>query len=123
GTGGARTALHPHQRRQDCRGSIVNLAALALRNLRRRPMRSVLVICSVGLAIGTALTLVALSRSIENGFHEAIDERGADLTVSQRNAGDLFSGFVPENIAGRLAAVKGVKGVAGELVMYSPIEK
>jgi putative ABC transport system permease protein len=101
----------------------VNLAILALRNLRRRPMRSVLVVCSVGLAIGTALTLVALSHSIENGFHEAIDERGADLTVSQRNAGDIFSGFVAENIEARLTAVKGVRGVAGELAMYSPVEK
>jgi putative ABC transport system permease protein len=101
----------------------VNLAKLALRNLRRRPMRSILVVCSVGLAIGTALTLVALSQSIENGVHEGADERGADLTVSQRNAADIFSGFVADELEPRLAAVKGVVGVAGELVMFSPVEK
>jgi putative ABC transport system permease protein len=101
----------------------VNLAALALRNLRRRPLRSLLLVCSVGLAIGTALTLVALSQSFENGIHEGVDERGADLTVMQRDAADIFTGFVPDRIESRLAAVAGVKGVAGELAMFSPVEK
>jgi putative ABC transport system permease protein len=101
----------------------VNLAKLAVRNLRRRPMRSVLLICSIGLAMATALTLVALSHSIENGVHEGVDERGADLTVTQRDASDIFAGFVSDELEPRIAAVPGVKAVAGELAMFSPVEK
>lgn len=100
----------------------MNLTRLALRNLRRRPMRNILLVSSIGLAIATALTLVALSRSIEDGLHEGVDERGADLTVTQRGASDIFSGFVPDEIEPRLSAVVGVQGVAGELAMFSPVE-
>jgi hypothetical protein len=71
----------------------MNLVTLAIRNLRRRMVRSTIVALSVGLAVASALSLVALSNSIEKSTHESADERGADLTVSQRDAPDIFSGF------------------------------
>jgi putative ABC transport system permease protein len=100
----------------------LNLLTLALRNLRRRPTRSIVVTISVGLAIASALTLVALSDSIERGTSEGIDERGADLTVLQRDASDVFSGFIPQAMESRLAAVPGIAATAGELATYAPVE-
>jgi putative ABC transport system permease protein len=100
----------------------VNLAELALRNLARRPTRSLLLAIIVGLAVATALTLVALSRSIENGLREGVDERGADLTVTQLDAPDIMSGYVSEELEMRLAGVGGVRGVTGELAMFAPID-
>jgi putative ABC transport system permease protein len=100
----------------------VNLTKLAARNLRRRPMRSVLVICSIGLAVATALSFIALSQAIENGVHEGVDERGADLTVTQSGATDIFAGIVPQNMEARILAVPGVRAVAGELAMFAPVE-
>jgi len=100
----------------------VNLVTLAFRNLRRRTVRSTIVAFSVGLAVASALTLVALSDSIEASVHQSVDERGADLTVMQRDASDIFSGFIPEGLEGRLAAVPGVAGVAGEMIGYAPID-
>jgi len=101
----------------------VNLTNLAVRNLRRRPARSLILVLSVGLALATALTLVSLSASIEDSAREGVDERGADLTVSQRDASDVLSGFIPETIGARLAAMEGVTGVAGELAMFAPVER
>ena len=100
----------------------MNLLTLALRNLRRRPTRSVVVTVSVGLAIASALSLVALSDSIERGTSEGVAERGADLTIFQRDASDVFSGFVPQTIEARVAAVPGIAAVAGELALYAPVE-
>ena len=99
----------------------MNLVTLAIRNLRRRVLRSAIVAFSVGLAVASALSLVALSASIESSSHESVDERGADLTVMQRDAPDFFSGFIPEALEGRLLAVPGVAGVAGEMIAYATV--
>jgi len=100
----------------------VNLVTLALRNLGRRRARTAIVTLSVGVAIGMALTLLAISESIENGTREGVDERGADLTIIDRDASDIFSGFIPQGMGARIAAVAGVAGVAGELVTFAPVD-
>src|SRR5262245_49382501 len=101
----------------------MNLVTLAMRNLRRRPGRTVVLVLSVGLAVATALTLVALAAGIENSVREAVDERGADATVSQRDATDVLSGAVPDNLGVRLLSVRGVTSISGELAMFAPVER
>jgi putative ABC transport system permease protein len=100
----------------------VNLLTLALRNLRRRAARTIVVSISVGLAVASALSLIALADSIKRSVGEGADERGADLTILSRNASDIFSGFIDEEIKGKLSAIPGVEAAAGELVMYAPID-
>ncbi len=100
----------------------MNLVTLAMRNLGRRRARTAVVTLSVGLAVGMALTLLAVSESIENGTREGVDERGADFTVIDRDASDIFSGFIPQQVGARLGAVPGVAGVAGELVTFAPVD-
>lgn len=101
----------------------MNLGSLALRNLRRRPTRSLILVLSVALAVATALTLIAVSASIENSVRQGVDERGADVTVSQRDSSDALSGNIPDTMEARLWAVKGVARVAGELAMFAPVER
>ncbi len=100
----------------------MNIAKLALRNLRRRPARTALLISSIALAVATALALLALGRGIQASAHEGVVERGADLTVSQRDASDIFSGFVDEKLTAKILAVPGVAGVNGELAMFAPVD-
>lgn len=100
----------------------MNLSALALKNLSRRPMRTSLSIFGIGLAVGSVLALVALSESINETIRERLDEHGGDLTVTQRGAPDFFSGFLPETLEARIAAVPGIARVTGELFMFVPTE-
>ncbi len=86
----------------------MNLAGLALRNLRRRPVRTYLSILGVGLAVGSALALIALSRSIKDSVREGMVEMGDDLVVMQKGASDIFGGFIPEQMVDRVAAIPGV---------------
>ena len=79
--------------------------------------------CSASaLAVATALALLALSRGIERSTTDSARERGADLSVTQRDASDIFSGFVDANLEPAIAAIPGVKGVGGELVMFAPVD-
>lgn len=100
----------------------MNLFTLALGNLRRRAARSTIVSISVGLAVASALSLLALADSIEHGASEGADERGADLVVLSRNASDIFSSFIPEDKKDKILSIKGVEAVAGELIMFAPID-
>lgn len=101
----------------------MNLLTLAFRNLRRRATRTLIVALSVGLAVGSALALLALADSAENGAREGVDERGADFTVFQRDAPDIFSGFMPDDMPARIGALPGVAGVAGEYLTFAPVDQ
>ena len=98
----------------------MNLVSLALRNLGRRPVRTCLSVLGIGLAVGSALALTALSRSIQDGTRESVDEIGGDLVVMQKGASDIFGGFVPEATVERIAAIPGVARVSGALVAFAP---
>ena len=98
----------------------MNLVGLALRNLGRRPVRTGLSILGIGLAVGSALALIALSRSIKDSTQEGLDEMGDDLVVMQKGASDIFGGFIPEQMVERIAAIRGVVRASGELFMFAP---
>jgi putative ABC transport system permease protein len=98
----------------------MNLVGLALRNLKRRPVRTGLSILGIGLAVGSALALIALSRSIQDSVHESMDEMGDDLAVTQKGASDIFGGFIPEQTVERVASIPGIARVSGELFMFAP---
>ncbi|MBI3678736.1 MAG: ABC transporter permease [Proteobacteria bacterium] len=100
----------------------MTLSELALRNLRRRPLRSALSALGIGLAVASAIALVALSQSITGSVQDSVDERGSDLTIMQHGASDLFGGFLPAELGQRIAKVPGVTGVAAELLMFAPSE-
>jgi putative ABC transport system permease protein len=98
----------------------MNLVGLALRNLRRRPIRTCLSILGIGLAVGSALALIALSRSIQDSTRDGMDEIGDDLVVMQKGSSDIFGGFIPEETVDRIAALPGIVRVSGELVTFAP---
>lgn len=100
----------------------MNLATLALRNLRRRATRSIIVSISVGLAVASALSLVALADSIEFSASAGADERGSDLVVLSRNATDLFESSIAEDRRSALVAIKDVVTAEGEIMMFAPVD-
>jgi putative ABC transport system permease protein len=98
----------------------MNLVSLALRNLGRRPVRTSLTVIGIAVAVGSALVLMALSRSIQDGTREGLGEIGGDLVVMPGNAPDIFSAFIPESALERISTVPGVARVSGELVTFAP---
>ena len=98
----------------------MNLVSLALRNLKRRPVRTCLSVLGIALAVGSALALTALSRSIQDSTREGMDEIGGDLVVMQKGASDIFGGFIPEATVARIAAIPGAVRASGVLMAFAP---
>lgn len=96
----------------------MNLLSLAINNLRRRPARSLLSVLGLALTVGGAVSLLSLGQGIRTGVGDSVEERGADLMVTQRAATDAFGGRLPESLAARLAEVPGVASVSGEMVAF-----
>ena len=92
----------------------LNHVSLAFRNLTRRPVRSVLTILGVALAVGSFITLYGLSRSVDENVGRMLDERGIHLSIARRGTADLFGSTIPLSLASKIAAVPDVTAVAGE---------
>ena len=101
----------------------MNHVQLALRNLRRRPARSILTALGVALAVGSFITLYGLSRSVHQNVQQSFDEHGADLTARRRGIAEPFGGTVPEGMIAQIAAIAGVTAVSGELVSLAATER
>lgn len=94
----------------------MNLAGFALRNMRRRPGRSIFTILGVALAVASYVTLAGLAQSMADGTTASLKERGIDLLVSRKGIVDLFGGSLPQALSADIAKVPGVAAVSAELV-------
>lgn len=101
----------------------MNHASLAVRNLKRRPVRSVLTVLGVALAVGSFITLYGLSRSIDENVGQMLGERGIHLSIARRGTADLFGGTIPLSLASQFAAVPGVTAIAGELIALAETDE
>jgi len=89
--------------------------SLPLRNLGRRPLRSVLTSLGVGMAVATLIALVGMSRGVENSWTQSLAQRGIHMVAIRKGTVDLMGSTVDQKLVDRIAQVEGVQAVAGEL--------
>lgn len=97
----------------------MNHLELAVRNLKRRPARSLLTIMGVALAVGSFITLYGLSRSVQENVQQSFEERGTDLTVRRRGVAEPFGGTMPQTIVSEIAKIPGVQAVSGQMLSFA----
>ncbi|MGO9917250.1 MAG: ABC transporter permease [Isosphaeraceae bacterium] len=89
---------------------------LVVRNLIRRPTRSVLTVAALAVAIGTVVTLLAVADNLRRSFAEVYERRGVDLVVVRSGQADRTSSLLPEQLASRIKKLTFVQSVTGGLV-------
>lgn len=94
----------------------MNVLTLPLRSLRARPLRTLLTVLGIAVAVAGFVALTGLAAGVQHSFASGIDENGADLVVSQRSAFNLVSSTVPRSLGPALAADPGVEAVSGVLL-------
>jgi len=97
----------------------VTLFTLILSAFRRRPLRSLLTVCGVGIALGTYLSFQTLARGLEDGWKGTYVRSGTDIIVSQDN---VFFGAVEERLGGEIRKVPGVRSVTPLLWGLSTVD-
>lgn len=113
----------------------ITIFSLARQNIKRRIFRNLMIILTVGLAIGTLFTASILLRGVSTGIREGANSLGADLMVMPQSIkgnvkalltgeadsmlmGGLETGdFMNVDLMGTVAAVNGVEAVSPQLYM------
>jgi putative ABC transport system permease protein len=93
----------------------VHFVSIPVRNLGRRPVRSVLTALGVALAVCGFVLLTGFSHGMERAWTTSLLERGVQLTAIPHGTVQVLAASIDQNVTARVAAVAGVRDAAGEL--------
>jgi putative ABC transport system permease protein len=94
---------------------------LIVRNLQRRPLRSLLTLTAIAVAAGTVVTLVGISSGFEQSFLALYKRLGIDLVVNRAGGVQLLNTHVREDLGNKLKEISGVKEVIPSLADYTTL--
>lgn len=81
---------------------------LVLKNLLRRPFRSLLTILGLSVALGAVVSLVGISSGFERSFLEVYSSRQVDLIVARKGVVNRQAGMLDESLIEKLRTVPGI---------------
>ncbi|MBM3861962.1 MAG: ABC transporter permease, partial [Verrucomicrobia bacterium] len=84
---------------------------LAIHNLRRRPLRSLLTVLGIAMAVACLVVLVGLSRGLEQAWLTNLHARGTHLLAIQKGTVDLLAASLDAGLGERIGRVEGVQAV------------
>ncbi len=94
---------------------------MALRNLARRPLRTLFTALGVAIGISAIIAIVGISAGMESSWEKALKARGTDLVVSSKSSGMMPTPMDME-LTARVAASPGVADATGILWQQLSIE-
>ncbi len=87
-----------------------------LKNLSRRPLRSLLTLCAIAIAIGSAVSLVGIAHGFEQTFLAMYRNAEVDMLVIRAGSRNRLHNTLDQDLAMKIKAVSGVKEVISGLV-------
>ncbi|MCL4535299.1 MAG: ABC transporter permease [Chloroflexi bacterium] len=97
--------------------ALVRLAPTAsLRNLLRRPTRTLVTVAGIGIGVGFVVALLAMVDGFTLAFTSLLTAGQADLMAEQAKASDLSLSTIDERLADRLRLRPEVRGVSRVLI-------
>jgi putative ABC transport system permease protein len=87
-----------------------------LKNLFRRPARTMLTVIGLAVAVGAVVSLVGVSTGFKDSFMKIYESRDVDLVVTRAGGNEALNSGLPEQLGDPIAKLKGVKQVVGGLV-------
>ncbi len=94
-----------------------------LKNLLRRPARSLLTIVGLAVAICAVVALVGVATGFERSFLQVYSQRGIDLIVQRAGGSDNLNNTLPEQLLERIAALPDVHQAMGGAVDLVSFQK
>jgi putative ABC transport system permease protein len=94
------------------------MVTLVLRNLVRRPARTLLTAAGVALGVGLIVALLSISTGVQRTANDLIHVGHADFGLFQADVSDFSRSLLPERLADEVAREPGVRAVA-RLKLYA----
>jgi putative ABC transport system permease protein len=88
------------------------MVTLVLRNLVRRPARTLLTAAGVALGVGLIVALLSISTGVQRTAEELIHVGHADFGLFQSDVSDFSRSLLPESLALKIEQESGVRAVA-----------
>ncbi|MFM7149338.1 MAG: ABC transporter permease [Gemmataceae bacterium] len=89
---------------------------MILKNIVRRPLRSLLTITAIAIAICSVVSLVGIASGFEDTFRQIYKRKNVDIIVLRAGAKQRVSSSLPERLGERIRELPGVKDVIPGLV-------
>ncbi len=84
----------------------------AVRNLWRRPTRTVITVAGIGIGVGFVVALIAMTEGFITGFNQLAGGGEMDLVAEQSNTSDLSLSEIDDRLAARIATHPEVASVS-----------
>lgn len=94
----------------------MTLLGFAWKNLHRRPVRTVLTMLGVAVAVGAVVALVGLAGSFEQALLDLFQRRGVDLVVLRKGGLQQMNSILDEKLADRILQIPGIRAVSPGLL-------
>jgi putative ABC transport system permease protein len=91
----------------------MNFFGITIKNLLRRPARSLLTIVGLAVAVAAVVSLVGVATGFERTFIGMYNQRDIDLVVQAAGGKTNLINNLPQNLFGKLQQIQGVKQVLG----------
>jgi putative ABC transport system permease protein len=87
-----------------------------LKNIVRRPVRSLLTIIGLAVAVTAVDSLVGISQGFESSFRDLYINRGVDIVVTSSGSAQQLNSTVNEDLGPRIERLDGIKAAKGGLM-------
>ena len=87
-----------------------------LKNIVRRPVRSLLTMIGLAIAVTAVDSLVGISQGFESSFKKLYVERGVDIVVTSSGSAQQLNSTVNEALGPEIEKIPGVKAAKGGLM-------
>jgi putative ABC transport system permease protein len=99
----------------------MHFTTFILKNLTRRPVRTVLTVLGLAVAVGSMIALLGVSHNVERSVTESFEHRGVDLVAMEKGKTDQLSSDLDEKIIERVRKLDGVDRVDAALAALTDI--
>ena len=89
---------------------------ISIKNLTKRPVRTLLTSLGVTLGVASFVALIGLSRGIETAWVSGLQERGTQVLGMQKGAVEILTATLDEQIGMQIRDLPEVEAVSGELI-------
>ncbi|MBE3133847.1 MAG: ABC transporter permease [Acidobacteria bacterium] len=100
----------------------MSLFSIVVKNLLRRPVRSLLTLVGIAIGIGAVVALTSLAWGFERTWTNTYRARGADLIVAKITSRDPLPTPFPSTAVAEMARLEGVQAAAGVMSDVMSIE-